>query len=259
MPAKRRVSDAISDESTRARTGKGLAQWYALLDRWGAASKGHATTARYLLEDHGLSPWWSQSVTIAYERERGLRAVGQRSTRDFVVSLQRTVDTTPERAFAAWTNARHVSRWFTTKAKVEARPGGSYSNADGDRGTFTIVEPPRRLAFTWDNPDHCPGTRVEVLLTPKAGGRVSVRLDHSKLASQRHWTEMKQGWSWALDSLKSWLETGQPIPHEAWLAHGGARAPHAARGQAASARAPARRARTGRGRVGKAARSLDGS
>lgn len=29
---------------------------------------------------------------------------------------------------------------------------------------------------------------------------------------------MKDGWSWAMDSLRAWLETGAPIRHEDWLA-----------------------------------------
>jgi hypothetical protein len=28
---------------------------------------------------------------------------------------------------------------------------------------------------------------------------------------------MREGWTWAMDSLRSYLETGAPIPHEDWL------------------------------------------
>lgn len=202
-------------------TGRSLKQWAALLDRWGAAEKGHAATARHLLRERGLSPWWSQMVTVAYERERGLRVVGQRSSKDFVVTVTRTIRATPEQAFAAFADAKLLSTWFTTKAKVDLRVGGRYSNADGDRGVFKAIEPYERLAFTWDNAKHSPGTLVEVTFAPKPGGRVVVGLGHSKLATKREWEDLKAGWSWALDSLKSWLETGRPIRHEDWVAKRG--------------------------------------
>ncbi|MBI2907701.1 MAG: hypothetical protein HYX92_08615 [Chloroflexi bacterium] len=57
----------------RLRTGKGWDEWFALLDEWGARDKGHRKTARYLLDQHGTAPWWSQAIAIRYEWDRGLR------------------------------------------------------------------------------------------------------------------------------------------------------------------------------------------
>ena len=45
----------------------------------------------------------------------------------------------------------------------------------------------------------------------------AIRLRHSKLKTKKDSENLKQGWSWALDSLKSYLETGQPIRHSDWL------------------------------------------
>ncbi len=57
----------------RERTGKSSAEWYRILDEWGAGEKGHTLAAKHLLSEHGLSPWWAQCVTIRWEWERGLR------------------------------------------------------------------------------------------------------------------------------------------------------------------------------------------
>jgi hypothetical protein len=63
----------IKEETLVAKTGKSSEEWYALLDAWGAAVKGHPATARYLAEEHGLSGWWAQTITVRYEWTRGLR------------------------------------------------------------------------------------------------------------------------------------------------------------------------------------------
>lgn len=63
----------IGEDSVRRRTGRGWADWLAILDEWGAADQGHAESARHLRDAYGISPWWAQAVTVRYEYERGLR------------------------------------------------------------------------------------------------------------------------------------------------------------------------------------------
>ena len=84
----RRASTA-QEEVVRDRTGRGTEEWNAILDIWAAGhvppgpgqdavgtwvkAKGHTLAAKVLLQEHGVSPWWAQAVTIRYEYERGLR------------------------------------------------------------------------------------------------------------------------------------------------------------------------------------------
>ena len=204
------------NESVLNKTGKSWSAWFKLMEKWGAAQKGHKQTARYLEAEHGLTAWWAQTITVEYERARGLRQVGQRSGGKFTVSLQRTVTASPEGAFDAFTQPAHLSTWFTRSAQVDLRVGGRYSNADNDQGEFLLLERPERLRFTWDNPEHCPGTVVEVRFTSKPGGRVTVQLEHSGIESEDGYLDMKKGWTWAMDSCKSYLEKGKPLPYEEW-------------------------------------------
>jgi uncharacterized protein YndB with AHSA1/START domain len=207
---------AISDEAVRARTGKTWAQWGSILDRWNAAEKDHKAIARHLADRHGLDAWWSQAVTVRYEQDRGMRKIGERADGSYEVSVQRTIATTPEQAFNACTDAKLLSKWFTTKATVDLREGGRYSNADGDTGEFRRIDPPRRVRFTWGNPKHCPGTTVEISFTRRGLDKTAIRIQHMKLASEKDREAMREGWSWALDSLKSFLETGRPVTFETW-------------------------------------------
>jgi uncharacterized protein YndB with AHSA1/START domain len=205
----------ISEDAVRKATGKGWSEWLSILDAFGGRERSHAEMARYLKQRRGASAWWSQAITVRYELERGLRKEGQKG-KTFDVSVSRTIRASAEQAFDAWTSAKAWNAWFTRGARVNAKSGGRYSNADGDRGEFLRVDRPRRIAFTWENETHCPGTRVQVDVLKKAKDKVQVVLTHSKLATPRDRQEMRGGWSWALDSLRSWLETGRAIPSEEW-------------------------------------------
>lgn len=206
---------AIGDAAVQAKTGRIWKEWFKILDKWGAKKKDHKTIARHLHERHRLSGWWAQTVTVRYEQERGLRVVGQTS-RGFEATVSRTIRTSPRKAYDAFTKAAVLSVWFNKASESNPRVGGRYSNSGGDKGEYLLLQPPRRLRFSWDNAKAYPGTRVEVTIERKPPGKVVVRLTHSKLPSQAAFKNMKGGWSWALDSLKSYLETGRPIAYEEW-------------------------------------------
>jgi uncharacterized protein YndB with AHSA1/START domain len=205
----------IGDEAVRARTGKSWTTWFGLLDRWKAKEKGHAATARYLGEKHGLSSWWAQAVTGQYERERAGREKYSRP-KGYEISVSRVIRATPRRAFQAITKPEHLSQWFTSGARGEPKVGSKYSNRDGDRGTYLAVQPSKRVRFTWENPRHAPGTIVEITTDSTRDDRAQVRVTHSNLRDSSEARRMREAWSWALDSLRSYLETGAPIPPEDW-------------------------------------------
>lgn len=73
MATKPAGPQGISDETVIAKTGKATEEWNTILDGWDAPSKGHPAIARYLEQEHGLSGWWAQTVTVRYEYARGLR------------------------------------------------------------------------------------------------------------------------------------------------------------------------------------------
>jgi uncharacterized protein YndB with AHSA1/START domain len=218
MPTKRTGETNISDAAVKEKTGKTWKQWFSLLDKWGAKEKAHKDIATHLRQKLGQTAWWSQMITVEYERKQRGRKVGERPAEGgFTLDVQRTVTATAKKAFETFLQPEHTAKWFTKKAKADVRVGGSYSNSDGDIGEFLAVEAPKRARFTWDNKRHCPGTIVELTVRAAGPGKVAVGISHSRLKNAKDREKMKQGWSWALDSLKSYLETGSPIPHEEWI------------------------------------------
>jgi hypothetical protein len=74
MPPKSNFAK-ISDEKVKEKTGKGLKQWFKILDDLDIATNGHRFAVMTLYHKHKLAPWWCQAVTIRYEWERGFRTV----------------------------------------------------------------------------------------------------------------------------------------------------------------------------------------
>ncbi|MEM6674838.1 MAG: hypothetical protein AAF726_18465 [Planctomycetota bacterium] len=68
----------MSDEAVAKKTGMTWPQWVAELDKVGAAGMLHREIAKHVDSNWPVGGWWAQTVTVGYERVRGLRDVGQR-------------------------------------------------------------------------------------------------------------------------------------------------------------------------------------
>jgi hypothetical protein len=80
--------NGIGDEAVRAKTGKTWGQWIATLDKAGARTMEHAEIASLLHEKFGVPGWWTQMVTVGYERrtEAARASVGVMSLASSVAS-----------------------------------------------------------------------------------------------------------------------------------------------------------------------------
>ena len=81
----------VGDDAVREATGQGRDEWFALLDGAEATGWKHRDIASWLVREHQVDPWWSQSITVAYEQARGIRSPGQRQDGTYEASVTRTV------------------------------------------------------------------------------------------------------------------------------------------------------------------------
>src|SRR5436305_706796 len=103
MPTKTKDTYAgISSDAVNAKTGKGWAEWFAVLDEAGAAKWPHKEIAKFLHE-HACGDWWSQMVTVGYEQARGLR-VKHQTADGFTAGASKTVDVPVAALFKSWTD-----------------------------------------------------------------------------------------------------------------------------------------------------------
>jgi uncharacterized protein YndB with AHSA1/START domain len=130
--------------------------------------------------------------------------------------ISRTYPASVERVFKAWTDANQLGQWFaptddyTTKASVDLRVGHEYriditpkgGNVHTIFGTYRIIDPPRKLVYTWrweNGP--AADTLVTVDFTPE-GDATKVTITHDKFADTEARDKHNEGWNGCLDRLQ---------------------------------------------------------
>lgn len=123
-----------------------------------------------------------------------------------------------ERVWDAWADSGQMSTWFSEGTRQDFRVGGRYENGDHDAGTFLEIEPMESIRFTWEQKIHHPGSVVEVRFESASAEETEVQIHHTDLFDESEVENLTEGWSWALDSLKNYLEKGRPIGFDEWKA-----------------------------------------
>jgi hypothetical protein len=167
----------MSDASVSKQTGRTWAQWVRVLDAAGSAEKPHREIARYV-SSLGTPSWWTQMVTVGYERIRGLRDRGQGRGGGYQASKSRTFDVPVATLFDAFANARRRRRWLPVKIAVRS------------------ATPPKRMRVTWDD-----GTIAVFEFTAKGSAKSAVAAGHLKLPDKAAAEAIKKAWAEFFDRL----------------------------------------------------------
>jgi uncharacterized protein YndB with AHSA1/START domain len=146
-------------------------------------------------------------------------------TDDRALRLERTFQAPANAVFEAWTSEEVLRRWWhtehgweTSEAEVDLRVGGTVrvvmrdpeKGADyGGGGTYTEVEPPTRLAFTWTWDGDTRRTLIEIDFE-ESDGVTTVRFTHSGLWDDEAVRSHEDGWRKLFDRLERVLGTTGP-------------------------------------------------
>jgi uncharacterized protein YndB with AHSA1/START domain len=188
----------VSDAAAVKKTGHDLAHWFAVLDAFDPRAKGHTDRARYLYEDHGMPGWYAQGITVAYERERGLRVMNQSCSGDFQVSVTRTVRVPVAEVVEAIGNPRRRAEWL--RGADEGLRRALEAAFTGPKARKVAIKDANyaRLRYPWD------GAPVELRVQGKKTG-ASVVADNSGLPRAELVEERRSQWKAALESLQRHL------------------------------------------------------
>lgn len=131
------------------------------------------------------------------------------------------IKTAPEKLWHALTDQEFTrAYWFGCTLTSDWKVGSRMHMDKGDRVLNECVvlasDPPRKLSYSWqtvydeDMKKECP-SRVTFLLEPSHGA-VKLTVTHEDFAEgSKTLPSISTGWPLVLSSLKSILETGQPL------------------------------------------------
>jgi hypothetical protein len=169
----------MSDAVIREKTGATWEEWARRLDNEGAAAMSHRDIARLVQRTYDVPDWWTQTVTVGYERIKGLRERGQRRDGSYEANKSRTYNVPISRLFDAWADATSRQRWLD-------EPGVRVRTATARKA----------LRLVW--PD---GSIVVIGFLAKDKAKSSVAVQHTKLPDRETADRFKRYWSERLDAL----------------------------------------------------------
>lgn len=172
----------MSDESMQRGSGKTWDEWFLILDGWSATGETHKAIADYLCREHGVAGWWAQSITVGYERARGMRDKHQRPN-GYSVNASKTVAVPVSQLFAALTDEARRDRWL-------------------EPGTLRLRSSKTDRAARFDAPD---GTRLAAFFLRKGPAKSSVALQHDTLADAAAVETWRAFWKPRLNRLATLL------------------------------------------------------
>ena len=169
----------MSDVALKAKTGCTWERWVHALDRHGAEQMSHRDIAALVSTKYKIDGWWSQTVTVGYERIKGLRARGQRRDGTYEASKSRTFNVPVTTLFDAWADAGLRRRWL-----------------DGASVKVRTATAPKSMRLDWTD-----RSIIAVGFAAKGKSKSSVAVQHTKLPDRETADRLKQYWSDRLDAL----------------------------------------------------------
>jgi hypothetical protein len=173
----------MSDASVKKATGCTWERWVTTLDRAKAESWTHQQITDYVHTKYNVPDWWTQMVTVGYERIKGLRARGQRRDGTYEVSKSKVLPVSLTELFSAFSDTKRRARWLT-----------------GVEPEVRHATPNKSMRLHW--PD---GSAVDIGFFGKGERKSQVAIGHRKLASTADAAHMKAFWSEKLQALAELL------------------------------------------------------
>jgi hypothetical protein len=176
----------MSDAAVKAKTGCTWERWVTALDYHGADAWSHRAIAEFVHEKYKVPDWWTQMVTVGYERIKGLRDRGQRRDGGYEATKSKVFAVRLGRLYRAFADKRTRSRWL---------PGVNLA--------VRTATPNKSMRITWTD-----GTSVELWFMTKGDAKAQVQIQHRNLADKAGATRMKQYWTERLAVLEEEVLAG---------------------------------------------------
>lgn len=172
----------MSNDAVVAKTGCDWAKWTYVLDRWKAYEKPHREIAAHIHRSYDVTGWWAQTITVGYERIKGLREIGQRRGGGFDCNKSRTFSVPVGQLYRMFAEKRRREKWLPEDVTIRT-----------SRRDQSI-----RMRWADDTP-------VDIHFVVKGPSKSTVTLQHRNLKSRAVMERMRKVWAERLTALQRML------------------------------------------------------
>ena len=133
------------------------------------------------------------------------------------------IQASAEAVWEALTDPDMTSAYWGHRNESDWQPGSTWAHVRNDgsgisdvAGVVVESDPPKRLVTTWAGADGNSPDVSRVTMDLRASGAVvKLTVTHEDLIDE-HYRQISGGWPVVLSNLKSYLETGAPLPADLW-------------------------------------------
>ena len=148
----------------------------------------------------------------------------ERTTERLELERELEIAAKPETVWELLVDPERALTWWGQAAQFDPRPGGEFRMevvaGQVASGEFLVVDPPRRLVYTWGwevgggGPDIVPpgASTIEIELVPTDDGGTRLRFRHRDLPTADAVVSHGRGWDHYLGRLVVRAEGGDPGP-----------------------------------------------
>ncbi len=177
-PDKEERYNGISSPAVKKKTGKEWTEWISILDKEKAFNLPHREIAILLSEKYKVSDWWSQMVTVGYEKAKGLRKLNEK-VNGFEISVSKVLPVAVITLFDWWNDEKKRRKWLTKDLVIHKST------------------PHKSLRMTWED-----GTKaISVNFYEKVADKSQVTLQHDKIKNEDEAKQIKEFWQSCLSKL----------------------------------------------------------
>jgi len=173
----------ISDESVKAKTGRGWMGWFVILNKANANALPHSEVATLLAEKYNVPGWWAQMITVEYERARGGRQKNEQIG-GFSVSASKTFAVPLSTLYGATADDKLRKKWF---------PDAAFNPSSQTKEKY------------FRGPWGADGARLEIGFYAKGEGKSQIAIQVNKLPRKSDVERERATWKKALGKLGTML------------------------------------------------------
>jgi uncharacterized protein YndB with AHSA1/START domain len=191
----------VSSVAVRKATSKSWDEWLEIIDTAGGADLTHKEIVAFLKENHEVSPWWQQMITVGYEHARGKRVEGETAEAGFEIGVQKTLPFPLENIWEFITSEPGLKLWLGEVSALKWERGEAYRTSDGASGEVRVHRPLERIRLTWKPEAWEKPSTVQLTFISSGKQKTSVRFHHENIPDGETRETMRSRWKHSLEEI----------------------------------------------------------